>query len=194
VKVTSTKFASSHAATPAPRVKATLDTRPGKKSRSRASTLSPGAPPLPSAPPATAAVLTRALDGGYKFEISKQNNLRKNLPRKDEFSHVADALQYACLACQGSMQGDSSDSRGQCRKVCIGRLEHVAVRRVYIEHHAGGDCGPGLDCAALCGWDFTGVLIASIDGSAWLFPDRLCPVLWGFDGGDRLPRFSQNPR
>jgi hypothetical protein len=47
--------------------------------------------------------LIRALDGGYKFEISRQSNLRKPVPLKDKHSHVADALQYACLACHGSM-------------------------------------------------------------------------------------------
>jgi hypothetical protein len=45
--------------------------------------------------------LVRALSGGYKFQISRQSGIRKNQPKKDEYSHVVDALQYACLACQG---------------------------------------------------------------------------------------------
>ena len=47
--------------------------------------------------------LIRALDGGYRFEFAKVNGLRRPVPKKDEFSHVADALQYACLVCHGGM-------------------------------------------------------------------------------------------
>ena len=45
--------------------------------------------------------LIRALGGGYKFEYAKVSGLRRVIPKKDEYSHVADALQYACLACAG---------------------------------------------------------------------------------------------
>ena len=46
--------------------------------------------------------LVRALDGGYRFAITRQGN-KEAKPDKNEFSHIADALQYACLACGGEM-------------------------------------------------------------------------------------------
>jgi len=50
--------------------------------------------------------LVRALDGGYRFGRSK-TGLRKNVPDKGNgpYSHIADALQYACLAAHGGMVG-----------------------------------------------------------------------------------------
>lgn len=47
--------------------------------------------------------LMRALGGGYRFEIMQQSGLRKAVPRKDKYSHVADALQYVCLVANGGM-------------------------------------------------------------------------------------------
>lgn len=44
--------------------------------------------------------LTRALAGGYKFEKMRDGR-RKVTPKKDEYSHPADALQYAALAALG---------------------------------------------------------------------------------------------
>jgi hypothetical protein len=44
--------------------------------------------------------LVRALAGGYKYEKMKDGR-RKVLPKKDEYSHPADSLQYACLAALG---------------------------------------------------------------------------------------------
>ena len=49
--------------------------------------------------------LIRALAGGYRFEFAKAGGLRKAIPRKDEYSHVADTLQYVCLVCMGGMVG-----------------------------------------------------------------------------------------
>ena len=49
--------------------------------------------------------LIRALGGGYRFEFAKVNGLRRPVPKKDDFSHVADTLQYVCLACHGGMVG-----------------------------------------------------------------------------------------
>lgn len=46
--------------------------------------------------------LVQALDGGYRFSITRTGNKRPK-PDKNEFSHIADALQYACLACGGEM-------------------------------------------------------------------------------------------
>lgn len=48
--------------------------------------------------------LIRALSGGYRYARTKAGQ-RKPLPDKNEYSHVADALQYACAATHGGMQG-----------------------------------------------------------------------------------------
>jgi hypothetical protein len=47
-------------------------------------------------------VIVRALSGGYRYGKTKAGQ-RKPLPEKNEFSHPADALQYACLAMHGGM-------------------------------------------------------------------------------------------
>lgn len=47
-------------------------------------------------------VTVRALNGGYRFAKTK-SGIRKPLPDKNEYSHIADALQYACLAAHGGM-------------------------------------------------------------------------------------------
>ena len=46
--------------------------------------------------------LTRALSGGYRYAKTKAG-IRKPTPEKNEFSHPADALQYAALAAHGGM-------------------------------------------------------------------------------------------
>lgn len=46
--------------------------------------------------------LIRAMSGGYRYEKSKSGQ-RKALPAKNDYSHVTDALQYACLAAHGGM-------------------------------------------------------------------------------------------
>lgn len=46
--------------------------------------------------------LVRALSGGYRYGKTRQG-VRKPLPDKNEYSHVADALQYACVAAHGGM-------------------------------------------------------------------------------------------
>lgn len=48
--------------------------------------------------------VVRALDGGYRYGKTK-SGLRKPNPDKNEYSHIADALQYACLAAHGGMVG-----------------------------------------------------------------------------------------
>ncbi len=48
--------------------------------------------------------LVRALAGGYRFARTKQGQRKPN-PDKNEYSHIADALQYACLAAHGNMTG-----------------------------------------------------------------------------------------
>lgn len=50
-----------------------------------------------------APTLLRALNGGYRFGISKATHQRKPKPDKNEYSHVADALQYAALVGHGGM-------------------------------------------------------------------------------------------
>lgn len=47
-------------------------------------------------------MLVRALDGGYRFGKTR-SGMRKPNPDKNEYSHIADALQYACLASGGEM-------------------------------------------------------------------------------------------
>lgn len=47
-----------------------------------------------------APTLVRGLAGGYKFERSKKGE-RKAKPAKNEYSHVADALQYVALVAHG---------------------------------------------------------------------------------------------
>ena len=46
----------------------------------------------------------RALSGGYRYAKTKAGQ-RKALPDKNEYSHVMDALQYACLAAHNGMAG-----------------------------------------------------------------------------------------
>jgi hypothetical protein len=46
--------------------------------------------------------LVRAMGGGYRFGKTKAGQ-RKPSPDKNEFSHVADALQYVCLGAHGGM-------------------------------------------------------------------------------------------
>lgn len=48
--------------------------------------------------------IVQALGGGYRYARTK-HGVRKPLPDKNEFSHVIDALQYACLAAHGGMDG-----------------------------------------------------------------------------------------
>ncbi|MCK1742191.1 terminase [Bradyrhizobium sp. 139] len=49
-------------------------------------------------------VLIRGLAGGYRYAKTRSGQ-RKPVPDKNEFSHVIDALQYACLAAHGGMTG-----------------------------------------------------------------------------------------
>lgn len=46
--------------------------------------------------------LVRGLNGGYRFGKTRQG-VRKPLPDKNEYSHIIDALQYACVATHGGM-------------------------------------------------------------------------------------------
>ena len=46
--------------------------------------------------------LVRALNGGYRFGKTR-GGVRKALPDKNEYSHIADAFQYACVATHGGM-------------------------------------------------------------------------------------------
>jgi len=48
--------------------------------------------------------LIQAMAGGYRFAKTR-SGARKPTPDKNEFSHIADALQYACLSAHGGMQG-----------------------------------------------------------------------------------------
>jgi DNA polymerase III delta prime subunit len=46
--------------------------------------------------------IIRAMSGGYRYGKSKDGR-RKPAPDKNEYSHIADSLQYACLAAHGGM-------------------------------------------------------------------------------------------
>ena len=46
--------------------------------------------------------VVRALAGGYRYDKTKAG-MRRPLPSKNQYSHVIDALQYACLAAHGGM-------------------------------------------------------------------------------------------
>lgn len=48
--------------------------------------------------------IIRALSGGYRYAKTKAGR-RKPSPDKNEYSHIIDALQYACLAAHGGMAG-----------------------------------------------------------------------------------------
>jgi hypothetical protein len=48
--------------------------------------------------------IVRAMASGYRYARTRSGNT-KPLPDKNEFSHVMDALQYACLVAQGGMVG-----------------------------------------------------------------------------------------
>lgn len=47
-------------------------------------------------------ILVRALSGGYRYARTR-GGVRKALPDKNEYSHVMDAFQYACVAAHGGM-------------------------------------------------------------------------------------------
>lgn len=49
-------------------------------------------------------VLVQAMSGNYRYAKTRTGT-RKLLPEKDEWSHIADALQYAALAAHGGMMG-----------------------------------------------------------------------------------------
>jgi hypothetical protein len=49
-------------------------------------------------------VLIRAMSGGYRYAKTRAG-VRKPTPEKNEFSHIADDLQYGCLVAHGGMQG-----------------------------------------------------------------------------------------
>lgn len=46
--------------------------------------------------------LIRAMSGGYRFARTRDGKTKPK-PDKNEYSHIADALQYACLAAHGGM-------------------------------------------------------------------------------------------
>lgn len=48
--------------------------------------------------------LVRALSGGYRFARTR-SGVRRPTPDKNQYSHIADALQYACVAAHGGMVG-----------------------------------------------------------------------------------------
>lgn len=64
--------------------------------------------------------LTRAMRGGYRYKI-KKNGEAENTPEKNEHSHIADAMQYACLHADGSVLGQVvAVQRREIKKVRTG--------------------------------------------------------------------------
>ena len=54
-------------------------------------------------------MLVKAMSGGYRYAKTRAG-VRKPTPDKNEYSHVADALQYACVTAHGGM-GDMLATR-----------------------------------------------------------------------------------
>lgn len=65
--------------------------------------------------------LIRGLSGGYRYGRTRAGQ-RKPLPDKNEFSHVLDAFQYACVASHGGLT-DMIASRMQRRQRGSGRVK-----------------------------------------------------------------------
>ena len=59
--------------------------------------------------------IVRALSGGYRYAKTRAG-VRKPKPDKNKYSHVADALQYACVAAHGGMVGMISSRLGGSRR------------------------------------------------------------------------------
>lgn len=53
-----------------------------------------------------AKVLIGAMRGGYRYKIKKNGEL-EDAPEKNDYSHIADALQYACLHADGGLRGNA---------------------------------------------------------------------------------------
>jgi hypothetical protein len=70
--------------------------------------------------------LTRALAGGYRFGKLRNGQLKPK-PDKNEYSHLMDALQYACLAAHGGM-ADVITKRLQMAHRPAVRRTHVTPR------------------------------------------------------------------
>lgn len=65
--------------------------------------------------------LIRALEWGYRFGRTKAGD-RKPRPDKNEYSHVMDAFQYACLAAHGGMVGMISSRLSRPRNHAAKRI------------------------------------------------------------------------
>lgn len=65
--------------------------------------------------------LVQAMAGGYRFAKTKAG-ARKPQPDKNEYSHIADALQYACLAAHGGMSGMFANKLGRGPRVMRPRM------------------------------------------------------------------------
>ena len=67
--------------------------------------------------------LIRALNGGYRYGKTRAG-LRKPSPDKNEYSHIADAFQYACVAAHGGMTDMIAN---RLMKVRRGGRQHVSA-------------------------------------------------------------------
>ena len=54
--------------------------------------------------------IINALRGGYRYKM-KKNGEHEDKPEKNEYSHVADAHQYACLHADNGLRGSDTPAR-----------------------------------------------------------------------------------
>lgn len=69
--------------------------------------------------------LVRALGGGYRFGKTK-GGMRKPAPDKNEYSHIADAFQYACVASHGGMSDMIANKMSRRRSSGRGSMSAAA--------------------------------------------------------------------
>jgi hypothetical protein len=69
--------------------------------------------------------LIRAMGGGYRFARTKAGTLRP-IPEKDEHSHPADCLQYACLIANGGMMEVISERIRPRQRRSVNRMSPAA--------------------------------------------------------------------
>lgn len=69
--------------------------------------------------------LVRALNGGYRYGKTR-SGIRKALPDKNEYSHIADAFQYACVATHGGMADMIASRLANPRRRAVKRVGAAA--------------------------------------------------------------------
>ncbi len=59
--------------------------------------------------PIHASMLVKAMAGGYRYKLRKDGTAEDEPDKKSPYSHIADALQYACLHADGGLRGWMND-------------------------------------------------------------------------------------